>query len=73
VGAKIKLTTGGEMQTRQLESGGSFLSQNSLWQTFGLGKSESVDEVEIKWPSGIVQTLKDIAANQIVTIEEQMN
>jgi hypothetical protein len=37
---------------------------------FGLGRDTSADLVEIHWPSGIAQTLKNVAADRIVTVEE---
>jgi hypothetical protein len=37
---------------------------------FGLGKENVVQKIEIRWPSGIVQTLKDIQADQILQIDE---
>ena len=37
---------------------------------FGLGESKKADQIEIRWPSGQTEVVKDIAANQIVTIKE---
>jgi hypothetical protein len=71
IGAKIKIRyNGDQVQFRQIISGDSFLSQSSLWQTFGLGKSEWVDEIEIKWPSGTVKKLYKIKSNQQIVINE---
>jgi hypothetical protein len=71
IGAKIIVTTQNGKQIRQVSSGESFLSQNSLWQTFGLGRSKMVDKIEIKWPSGIIQSIINIKPNQILTITEE--
>ena len=71
VGARITVTTQGKSQIREVVSGSSFVSQNSLWQTFGLESSSTVDTIEIRWPSGIVQTLKNTKVNQKIVITEE--
>jgi hypothetical protein len=59
------------MQYRQADGGsGHFLSQGAAPVHFGLGQQTSVDTLTVKWPSGIVQTLTDVAANQRITITE---
>lgn len=73
VGAKILVKSGGISQMKEVVSGSSFLSQNSLWQTFGLGSFDKADTIEIKWPSGITQTLYNIKANQKIKIAELSN
>jgi len=57
-------------QIDEVRSGGSYLSQNDLRIHFGLGKARKVDLIEIRWPSGAVDTLKDVAANQLVYVKE---
>jgi hypothetical protein len=37
---------------------------------FGLGAETKIDSVEIRWPSGIQQTLKNVAADQFLTVDE---
>ncbi len=71
VGAKVKVTAGGKSQIQQVISGSSYLSQNSLWLTFGLGSSKIVDTIEINWPSGIKQILHNIKAKQKIVITEE--
>lgn len=58
-----------QIQTRQLIRTRGFLSSVSAYMHFGLGKEESVDSLEIIWPDGKTQWKKDIAANQIITID----
>jgi hypothetical protein len=70
IGARLTLTAGGRRQAREVASGTSFLSQHSLVQHFGLGKLERADWLEIRWPSGQVQRLEGIAANQVLTVVE---
>ena len=54
-----------------IRSGSSYCSQSSMIATFGLGKDSSVDEVEIRWPSGIVQKLGRQSINRLITVEEK--
>ena len=56
-------------QIDEVRSGGSYISQNDLRIHFGLGKAGKAD-IEIRWPSGQVDTLKDVKANQLVVVEE---
>src|SRR2546430_1568764 len=54
----------------EVRSGGSYMSQNDLRVHFGIGKAEKIDLLEIRWPSGAVDALKDINPNQLVTVKE---
>lgn len=71
VGARVSVVTGEVRQTSWKTGGGQYISQNDPRLHFGLGDHEVVDRIEIHWPSGIVQHLQDVRANQILTIEEQ--
>jgi hypothetical protein len=57
-------------QIDEVRSGGSYISQNDLRIHFGLGKAEKVDVLEIRWPSGHVDTVKDVRANQLIFVKE---
>ena len=57
-------------QIDEVRSGGSYISQNDLRVHFGIGKAEKVDLLEIHWPSGQLDTLKDIKPNQLVFVRE---
>jgi hypothetical protein len=70
IGARVKLIAGGMTQTEEIHSGGSYLSQNDLRIHFGLGSAEKVDSVEIRWPSGKVETIKDLAADKFYSVLE---
>ena len=70
IGARIKLTAGGKVQTAQKKSTSGYLSQNDPRIHFGLLKNNKVDKIEIKWPSGKFQVLENIKANQILTVTE---
>jgi len=76
IGARIKCitTVPGESKPHQqideVRSGGAYISQNDLRVHFGLGKAAKVDLLEIRWPSGQVETLKDVKVNQVVYVRE---
>jgi len=70
VGARIFCTTeGGHRQMDEVRSGGSYISQSDMRVHFGLGKATTAD-IEIHWPSGTVDKLTSIAANQVLVIKE---
>jgi hypothetical protein len=70
IGARVKVVAAGMTQTDQLRSGGSYLSQHDLRLHFGLGTASTVELVEIHWPSGATDILKNLAADQFYTIQE---
>jgi hypothetical protein len=53
-----------------VRSGGGYFSQNDLRVHFGIGAAEKVDLLEIRWPSGQVDSLKDLKANQLYYVTE---
>ena len=76
IGARLICTThvAGETkphrQIDEVRSGGSYISQSDLRVHFGLGKADKVDMLEVRWPSGQVDTLKDVKANQLIFVKE---
>jgi hypothetical protein len=68
--ARMKITAGGVTQTDEVHSGGSYLSQNDLRLHFGLGSAAKIDSVEIRWPSGAVEKLGNLAADRFYSVEE---
>ncbi|MEP6924750.1 MAG: CRTAC1 family protein [Pyrinomonadaceae bacterium] len=70
IGARVKVTTGSIIQTEEIRSGGSYLSQNDLRIHFGLGKAAKADSIEIRWNSGKVETLKDVVADKFYGVLE---
>src|SRR5262249_46963527 len=74
IGATVRLhaTINGRdfWQMRQISGGDGFLGQNDMRRNFGLGDATRADTVRIEWPSGTVQELHDVAANQILTVTE---
>jgi hypothetical protein len=70
IGARLKVTAGGMTQTNEIYSGTSYLSQSDLRVHFGLGDAARIDSVEIRWPSGKVETIKDLQADQFYAVLE---
>ena len=70
IGARLKLVSNGTVLRRQVGAQPSYCSQNSLIEHFGLGTSARVDTLEIIWPSGKRQVLRNLAANQTVHVVE---
>jgi hypothetical protein len=76
IGARLMCVTRPPGETKphqqidEVRSGGGYFSQSDLRVHFGLGKADKVDLLEVKWPSGQVDTLKDIKANQVIFVKE---
>jgi hypothetical protein len=76
IGARLKCITHPPDETKphqqidEVRSGGSYISQNDLRIHFGLGQAEKVDLLEIHWPSGQLDTMKDIKPNQLIYVKE---
>jgi hypothetical protein len=70
MGARIRILAGGISQIREIEGGGSYLSQSDLRASFGLGRTASAETVEVKWPSGLQQTFHNVEADKFYLIEE---
>jgi hypothetical protein len=71
IGAKVTVTQGGGAKAwGVVHTGSSFASQSELPLTFGLGSASKVAKVEVAWPSGKVDSLVAVTANQTITIQE---
>jgi hypothetical protein len=76
IGARLRCVTHPPGETKphqqidEVRSGGSYISQNDLRVHFGIGKAEKVELLEIRWPSGAVDTLKDVKPNQLIVVKE---
>jgi hypothetical protein len=70
IGTRVQVTSGGRRQIREVMSGSSYYSQNDLRLHFGLGKADQVDAIELRWPSGLTESLRAVPANQLVVIQE---
>jgi len=70
IGAVVRVTAGGDWQSQMLRSGSSYLSASELVLTYGLAQHDQADSVEIRWPSGQVEKLSNVAAGQTITVTE---
>jgi hypothetical protein len=71
LGAQIRITTGdGHSQWNEATTAVGYACSSDPRVHFGLGANALVKEIQITWPSRVVQRLKDISADQILTIEE---
>lgn len=64
IGARVRVTAAGLTQTDEVRSGGSYLCSSDLRLHFGLGNAKSIDQLEIRWPGGLVQKHKHLAVNR---------
>ncbi|MDX1617768.1 MAG: CRTAC1 family protein, partial [Balneolaceae bacterium] len=71
IGAKLTVKAGNRIQVAEKRNAGGYLSQNDPRIHVGLGDNALVERIEVKWPSGIRQTVENIQANQILTISEE--
>ena len=70
IGAVVRVTSASGAQWQMVHSGSSYASQSELTLTFGLGPDARATRVEVTWPSGKVQTMTDVAANQVLQVTE---
>ncbi|MFH1567730.1 MAG: CRTAC1 family protein [Gemmatimonadota bacterium] len=70
LGARVRVLAGDLVQVDQVLAGGSYLSQSDLRLHFGLGRRTAVDEIEVRWPSGAVDRLGPVGADQVITVAE---
>jgi hypothetical protein len=68
VGASVTVVAGGSRQVRAVLSQTSYYSHDDVRLHFGLGSAKSIDEIEVRWPDGTVQRLRDAAVRKLVTI-----
>ena len=70
IGARIKLTTKNAVQYNHMTSSVGYASSSLGPVHFGLGNDDTALTIEIQWPSGIVQTLKDVRADRVLSVKE---
>jgi len=70
LGARLKLVAGGMTQTSEIFSGGSYLSNHDFRVHFGLNDAARIESLEIRWPSGKIETIKDLKADQFYSVLE---
>ena len=70
IGARVRVVAGDLVQIAEVRSGSSYLSQNDLRLSFGLGSRKRLERIEVLWPSGAMDVVVDQPANRLITIEE---
>jgi enediyne biosynthesis protein E4 len=74
IGALVKIVAGGITQEQYVRSGGSFLSESQRALTFGIGKEEAIQSMEIHWPDGIIEKYEELHGplkiNTVYTVTE---
>lgn len=73
IGARVRITSALGSQIRDIKSGDAFSTMSSMTAHFGLGQDNTVAEVEVRWPSGIITTLTDVPANSTLNIVESIS
>jgi hypothetical protein len=70
IGARVTVKAGTLVQLDEVRGGASYLSQNDLRLHFGLGDHDKMNEVDIRWPNGETEILRDVPADFIYTVVE---
>ena len=70
IGARIKVTAGGTVQYNHVSFAAGYASASAGPTHFGLGAAKLAERIEIRWPSGIVQELRNVAADAVVKVKE---
>jgi len=70
IGARIRLVSGGKTQYDEVVFAAGYASSSAGPVHFGLGPATSASLVEIRWPSGLIQQIKDVRADQVVKVKE---
>ena len=71
IGARLTITAQGRTQMREVEVGIELFGADDLRVRFGLGEVTRVEHIDVRWPAGDVETIRDVAADQIVTVTER--
>jgi hypothetical protein len=69
IGARVKVVTDGQSFYRMVNSGSSF-GDTPFEQHIGLGEAKTIRQVEIRWPSGLVQHFENLATNTVYQLKE---
>jgi enediyne biosynthesis protein E4 len=70
IGARVRVVTGRHSQINEVMSGSSYMSQNDFRLHFGLGQATQADLVEVRWPLGLTESFRNVAANQLIVMQE---
>jgi enediyne biosynthesis protein E4 len=70
IGAKVTLLAGTHKYVQEVRSGSSYISNNDMRPHFGLGRSEKVECIEVRWPNGATEIFPGGGVNRFVTVTE---
>lgn len=70
IGARVTVKTDRRSMIREVQSGGSYLSQNDFRLHFGFGRDEKIESVTVRWSTGRTENVTGVRANKIVTLKE---
>jgi hypothetical protein len=70
LGAKVRVEASGKNQLKEINNAASYLSSNDIRLYFGLGHERKVQRIELTWPSGKSQVLRDVPADQVLLVDE---
>ena len=70
IGAKITVRAGKRTLVDEVRSGSSYISQNDRRMHFGLGPTDKLDSVQVRWPSGLLERFDDVSVDAIHTLTE---
>lgn len=71
IGAKVIVHCGGKQFERMISPTRSYLSQTQIPASFGFGALDQIDLIEVSWPDGLKQEVKDVTVDQVLTIEKK--
>jgi enediyne biosynthesis protein E4 len=71
IGARVRVRAGGRDQVREVRTSGSYASSNDPRVHFGLGAAPRVESLEVRWPSGALQTFTDVPLDRVVVVHEE--
>jgi hypothetical protein len=70
IGSRVKVKAGHRLQAQQVESQSSYYSVNDLRLHYGLGEATKADLIEVRWPNGKTEVIRDVPANHLVFLKE---
>jgi hypothetical protein len=70
IGARVSVQTDSRRQISEVRSGSSYISNNDMRIHFGLGSTERIQYVAVRWPSGLLEHFSDLAVDHVVIVKE---
>jgi hypothetical protein len=70
IGARIRVKAGARVLVDEVRSGSSYISNSDMRLHFGLGKTDKIEWVEVRWPSGLIEQFTNVGVDQIQIIKE---